>query len=66
MMAVKLTEKQMRICELLSQGQSSKEIGNALGISSRTVEAHRSAIYRKLDVKNAVQLTRKFIEQEVS
>ncbi len=59
-----LTPKQRRICDLLSLGQSSKEIANVLGISARTVEAHRGAIYRKMDVRNAVQLTRKLVEQE--
>ena len=54
-----LTEQQQRVCDLVALGWSSKEIARSLGISHRTVETHREEIYRKLRVRNAVELVRK-------
>jgi DNA-binding CsgD family transcriptional regulator len=54
-----LTPRQTRVRDLVSSGLSSKQISAILGISPRTVESHRDAIYRKYGVRNAVQLIRK-------
>jgi len=50
-----LTLRQKRVLELLSSGQSNKNIARTLGISEITVKAHVSAILRKLGVSNRVQ-----------
>lgn len=50
----------MRECEVacyIVQGRANKYIAAELGVSQRTVEAHRSRIFTKLGVRNAVQLT---------
>jgi len=57
-----LTRKQKQVCDLVTRGLGSKEIAARLGIGPRTVEGHRLAIYRKMGVNNAVQLTRKTME----
>jgi DNA-binding NarL/FixJ family response regulator len=54
-----LTFKQQRVCELVVLGRTAKEIAQELGIGSRTVEQHRDAIYRKMGVRNAIELVRK-------
>lgn len=54
-----LTLQQQRVCELVSRGLSNKEIASEMGIGSRTVENHRLLVYRKLGVRNAVELVRK-------
>lgn len=54
-----LTAKQQQVCDLIAKGHSNKEIGDSLGISSRTVEEHRKAIFKKFEVRNAVELVRK-------
>lgn len=59
-----LTHRQQEVSALLAKGWSNKEVGNALGISSRTVEDHRAAIYTKLGVRNVVELTRKMLGAE--
>lgn len=51
-----LTKKESAILELLVKGYSNKEICNQMVISSNTVKKHILNIYRKLDVKNRVQL----------
>ena len=56
-----LTTRQREISDLIAKGWSNKEIGHKLGISRRTVEDHRGAIYDKLGVRNAVELTRKIL-----
>lgn len=57
-----LTAKQQRVCDLVVKGCTAKEIAQQLGIGARTVEGHRAAIYRKLGVRNAIELTRKTLE----
>lgn len=52
-----LTRREMEICELLSQGLEAKEVGEKLGLSYKTVHAHRANIMSKLDIKNNVELT---------
>ncbi len=53
-----LTDRQQAVCDLLIQGLSNKEISVRLGISRRTVEEHRAEVFRKIGVRNAVELAR--------
>lgn len=53
-----LTTRQQAVCDLLILGLSSKEISARLGISRRTVEEHRAQVFRKVGVRNAVELAR--------
>ncbi|OOF56968.1 transcriptional regulator UhpA [Rodentibacter myodis] len=55
-----LTKRELQICELLSQGLEAKEIAEKLGLSFKTIHAHRANIMSKLDVKNNVELTNLF------
>jgi DNA-binding NarL/FixJ family response regulator len=59
-----LTEKQQSVCDLIALGLSSKEISSRLGVSHRTVEAHRTEIFRKMGVRNAVELVRTILSNE--
>jgi DNA-binding NarL/FixJ family response regulator len=59
-----LTEKQKGVCDLLAIGLSNKEISTRLGISHRTVEAHRVEVFRKMGVRNAVELVRSLLTDE--
>jgi DNA-binding NarL/FixJ family response regulator len=52
-----LTLKEIEIVKLISQGLTSKEIGEKLFISPRTVETHRHNILKKLNLQNAAQLS---------
>ena len=45
-----LTPKELRICNLISQGLSAKEIANMMHLSIRTIDKHRENIRKKLHI----------------
>lgn len=51
-----LTVREREIVQWITKGLHSREIGEQLGISPRTVETHRAHIMNKLQVKNAIEL----------
>lgn len=51
-----LTPRQIEILKLLAGGKSSKEIGFALGVSSKTVDVHRSRIRERLGLRDLASL----------
>ena len=50
-----LTERQIEVLQLLSQGKPNKLIGRSLGISEGTVKIHLAAIFRALNVRNRTE-----------
>ncbi|EBB2997853.1 response regulator transcription factor [Salmonella enterica] len=50
-----LSAHQREILQMLAAGESNKQIGRALNISTGTVKAHLESLYRRLDVKNRTQ-----------
>jgi|GEM_PF-2018803 len=48
----KLTPREIEICDMIRDGFSTKEIADTLSVSSQTVEKHRTAIRRKLQISN--------------
>ncbi|MDQ5854360.1 MAG: LuxR C-terminal-related transcriptional regulator, partial [Chloroflexota bacterium] len=58
-----LTEREVEVLRLLTQGLSYDEIANRLIISPRTVNRHLTSIYSKLDVTSRHAATRWAIEQ---
>ena len=59
--AVALTEREIEILELLSQGRVSKEIADQLSISYNTVRVHTTHIYEKLHVRSRSEALLKFM-----
>lgn len=53
-----LTSRERQILQLIAEGQSSKDIANLLSISTKTAEAHRARIMRKLDLHGTANLVR--------
>lgn len=53
-----LTERERQVMELVLDGKMNKEIAHELCISMSTVEAHRSRVMQKMQVKNLAQLIR--------
>lgn len=54
----RLTDRELEIFELIGKGHEVKEISDALGVSPKTVETHRTNIKEKLKLKNARQVAR--------
>lgn len=53
-----LSERETTILQLLAEGQTSKQIGLALDISSKTVDASRRRLMKKLDVQSLAELVK--------
>ncbi|MEO0581135.1 MAG: response regulator transcription factor [Bacteroidota bacterium] len=53
-----LSAREQEILSLIALGKTSKEIAEALFISTRTVETHRKNIHQKLEIKNLAGLIR--------
>ena len=51
-----LTEREREVLRLIADGATSREIGQKLGISRKTADAHRNNIKRKLRVDNIAHL----------
>lgn len=54
----KLTATERRILKLVAEEKTSREIGEQLFISHRTVETHRTNISRKLDLQGSLALVK--------
>jgi DNA-binding NarL/FixJ family response regulator len=53
-----LSSREREILHLIADGLSAKEIATSLKISTKTVEAHRTSLMRKLGVRKATELVR--------
>jgi RNA polymerase sigma factor (sigma-70 family) len=53
-----LTFRQREILQLIAKGQNTKQIAHLLGISVKTVEAHRLRLMRRLKIDNVPGLVR--------
>ncbi|MDD5063519.1 MAG: LuxR C-terminal-related transcriptional regulator [Phycisphaerae bacterium] len=58
---LKLTKTEKKVLKLILDGCSNKEVAYKMHIALRTVEFHRSNIFRKFGVNNVVDLTKKAI-----
>ncbi|HTN62439.1 MAG TPA: LuxR C-terminal-related transcriptional regulator [Devosia sp.] len=53
-----LTPREREVLQLVTNGQSNKEVGRDMGISPRTVEVHRARVMEKLGARNTADLLR--------
>ncbi len=51
----RLTPQQFRVLQMVADGKLNKQIADQLGIQERTVKAHMSEIFAKLEVRNRTQ-----------
>jgi DNA-binding NarL/FixJ family response regulator len=61
-----LTERQIEVLRLISQGCSAKEIASKLNISVRTAEFHRAAIMDRLKLHSTAMMTRYAVERGIA
>jgi DNA-binding NarL/FixJ family response regulator len=53
----KLSRQEVRVLQLVAQGNSNRQVGELLDIQEKTVKFHLSSIYIKLGVRNRVEAT---------
>ena len=61
--AFKITKREREIIEEICKGKTNKQIAEELFISLQTVKDHTHNIFNKTEVKNRVQLARKFSQK---
>ena len=54
-----LSEREMEVLELVSQGKTTKDIAEQLFVSTRTVDTHRVNMMKKLNVQNTAELIKR-------
>jgi DNA-binding NarL/FixJ family response regulator len=60
-----VTAREREIIQLVAEGASNKEAASTLGISVKTVEAHRANIMRKLQLRSVSDLVRYAIRNKI-
>ena len=63
---VTVTAREREIIQLVAEGQSNKEAASTLGISVKTIEAHRANIMRKLHLRSVSDLVRYAIRNKIA
>ena len=53
-----LSSREREVLHLIAEGLSAKEVASELEISTKTVEAHRTSLMRKVGVRKATELVR--------
>jgi DNA-binding NarL/FixJ family response regulator len=61
-----VTPREREIIQLLAEGQSNKEAAASLGVSVKTIEAHRANIMRKLRLRSVSDLVRYAIRNKIA
>jgi DNA-binding NarL/FixJ family response regulator len=52
-----LTDRELEVFRAIGEGKSSREISGLLGVSIRTIDAHRTHIKEKLGLRDAAELS---------
>jgi DNA-binding NarL/FixJ family response regulator len=60
-----LTDREREVLQLLAEGRSKHEIANILFISSKTVDAHKVNLMKKLNLHNLAELTKYAISKGI-
>ncbi|MGB8713481.1 MAG: response regulator transcription factor [Onishia taeanensis] len=62
----RLTERERAVAMAVAEGHSNKEVAKQLEITPRTVKAHLGAVFRKLEVRDRMQLVLMLSRQALS
>jgi two-component system, NarL family, response regulator NreC len=60
-----LTPREREVVRMIAEGNSARKIASLLGLSVKTVEAHRFNLMRKLDIHNRAQLVTYAIRKRI-
>jgi len=60
-----LTRREREVVKLIAEGNSVRQIAEQLGLSIKTIEAHKFNLMRKLDIHNKAQLVTYAIQKRI-
>jgi DNA-binding NarL/FixJ family response regulator len=60
-----LTQREREVMRLLAEGNTVRQVAAVLGVSVKTVEAHKFNLMRKLDIHNKAQLVTVAIQKKI-
>ena len=60
-----LTAREREVMRLLAEGRTVRQAASELGVSVKTVEAHKFNLMRKLDIHNKAQLVTVAIQKKI-
>lgn len=60
-----LTEREREVLRMLASGLTNREIATRLGVSVKTIDAHRGHVLKKLALRNNADLTRYAIRHQL-
>jgi two-component system, NarL family, response regulator NreC len=60
-----LTPREREVVKMIAEGNSVREIAGTLGLSMKTVEAHKFNLMRKLNIHNKAQLVTYAIQKKI-
>ena len=60
-----LTIREREVMKLLAEGHTVRQAASQLGVSTKTVEAHKFNLMRKLDIHNKAQLVTAAIQKKI-
>lgn len=61
----RLTAREREIVQMLCEGRTNKEVATALGVSVKTIDAHRANIMHKLNLRSVTELVRYAIRNRI-
>lgn len=61
-----LTPRERTVVQLIAEGHTNKQVANVLNISLKTVETHRAAVMRKLNLSSSASLVRYAIRNKIA
>jgi len=60
-----LSGRETEVLRLIAKGRTTKEIAGQINVGARTIETYRARLMRKLNVRNAAELTSTAIAQQL-
>ena len=61
----RLSPREREIAQLLAEARTNKEVAVKLGVSVKTIDAHRANIMRKLNLHSVAELVRYAIREKL-
>ena len=61
-----LSEREIQVIQLVAEGYTSEEVGEKLGITSKTVSRHRARIMEKLEINTTVEMVKFAIRNKLT